>query len=62
MRKYGGHLVDDGDDFGTVDDLSFQSAAVEGDDGGGHGVSLAPLFQNKNMVLIVGGGHLIKRG
>jgi hypothetical protein len=23
MRKHGGHLVDDGDDFGTVYDLSF---------------------------------------
>ena len=44
MRKYGGHLVDDGDDFRTVDDLSFQSAAVEGDDGGGHGVSFGAII------------------
>ncbi len=43
MRKYGGHLVDDGDDFRTVDNLSFQSAAVEGDDGGGHGVSFGAI-------------------
>ena len=43
MRKYGGHLVDDGDDFGTVYDLSFQSAAVERNDGGGHGVSFGAI-------------------
>ena len=31
------HLVDDGDDFGAVDDFGLESAAVERDDGGGDG-------------------------
>ena len=32
------HLVDDGDDFGAVDDFGLESAAIERHDCGGDGV------------------------
>jgi len=33
-----GHLVDDSDDFGAINDFGLESAAVKRNDGGGDGV------------------------
>ena len=47
MRTYDRRLAHDDHDFGTVRDLSFQTIAVERNDGGGQSAFLLELVKHK---------------